>query len=60
MRRRFEPSVLRALTVATALAAGLPTAGAQPISREDLPPGLRPWVPWVLDQVPTLGCWTSS
>ncbi len=58
MRRRLEPSVVRWLTLAAALATGLPTASAQPISREDLPPGLRPWVPWVLDQVPTLGCAT--
>ena len=33
-------------------------AGAQPISRDDLPPSLRPWVPWVLEQLPTLGCAT--
>lgn len=29
---------------------------AQPISRDSLPPELRPWVPWVLDEVPTHGC----
>ena len=62
MRRRLEPSLGRwlilASAVAAALAAGLPNASAQPISREDLPPALRPWVPWVLDQVPTLGCAT--
>jgi hypothetical protein len=29
---------------------------AQPISREALPPELRAWVPWVLDEVPTYGC----
>ena len=58
MRRRLEPSILRWLTLATALAASFSNASAQPLSREDLPPGLRPWVPWVLDQVPTLGCAT--
>ena len=58
MRRRLDPSILRGLTLAAALVAGLSSAVAQPISREDLPPGLRPWVPWVLDQVPTLGCAT--
>ncbi len=58
MRRHLVPSVVRGLTLAAALAAGLSTASAQPISREDLPPGLRQWVPWVLDQVPTLGCAT--
>jgi hypothetical protein len=31
-------------------------AQAQPISRQDIPPELRPWVPWVLDAVPDLGC----
>ena len=55
---RRQPSVVRGLTLAIALAAGIPIASAQPISREDLPPSLRPWVPWVLDQVPTLGCAT--
>jgi len=58
VRRRLEPSVVRGLTLVAALAAGIPSASAQPISREDLPPSLRPWVPWVLDQVPTLGCAT--
>jgi hypothetical protein len=58
VRCRLEPSVVRWLTLAAALAASFSTASAQPISREDLPPGLRPWVPWVLDQVPTLGCAT--
>ena len=58
MQRRLAPSVLRWLTLAAALASGLSTASAQPIPREDLPPGLRPWVPWVLDQVPSLGCAT--
>jgi len=58
VRRRLEPSVVRGLTLAAALAAALSPASAQPLSREDLPPALRPWVPWVLDQVPTLGCAT--
>lgn len=58
MRRRLESLLVRWLTLTAILAAGLPTASAQPISREDVPPGLRPWVPWVLDQVPTLGCAT--
>jgi hypothetical protein len=49
-------SLVRWLTVAAAVASS--TAGAQPLSREELPPSLRPWVPWVLDQVPTLGCAT--
>jgi hypothetical protein len=40
------------------MALGLVAAGAsaQPISKDDLPPSLRAWVPWVLDQAPTLGC----
>ena len=58
MRRRFAPSVVRGLTLAAAVAIGLSTASAQPLSREELPPSLRAWVPWVLDQVPTLGCAT--
>ncbi|HKZ32673.1 MAG TPA: hypothetical protein VJ648_10010 [Vicinamibacteria bacterium] len=55
---RRQPSVVRGLILAAVLAAGIPIASAQPISRENLPPSLRPWVPWVLDQVPTLGCAT--
>src|SRR5262249_36029706 len=31
-------------------------ADAQPISRDDVPPQLRPWIAWVLDGVPGLGC----
>ena len=49
MRRRLEPSVVRWLTLAAALVAFLSSASAQPIPREDLPPELRSWVPWVLD-----------
>src|SRR4249920_2061563 len=52
------PLFLRILTLAAALGAGVETATAQPISKDELPPSLRPWVPWVLDQVPTLGCAT--
>jgi hypothetical protein len=54
------PSVRRAALVApaatlVALVLTLP-AFAQPFPREDLPPELRPWVAWVLDEVPDLGC----
>ena len=58
MRRRLEPSVVRWLILAAAFAAGSSAASAQPISRDDLPPGLRQWIPWVLDQAPSLGCAT--
>lgn len=58
MRRRLVASVVRWLMLAAALAAGSSVATAQPISRDDLPPGLRQWIPWVLDQVPSLGCAT--
>jgi len=54
--RRREPSILRWLTLAATLTATSSIASAQPVSLEDLPPALRAWVPWVLDQVPTLGC----
>jgi hypothetical protein len=56
VRTRLEVPAVRALTFAIGLAAAVSTASAQPISREDLPPTLRQWVPWVLDQVPSLGC----
>ena len=56
--RRLVPLAVRVLVVAAGLVAGPTAAGAQPISRDDLPPSLRPWVPWVLEQLPTLGCAT--
>jgi len=55
VRRRVAPFALLVLTAALALG-GTDPALAQPISRQDLPPDLRPWVPWVLDEVPGLGC----
>ena len=56
MRPRLEASIVQWLSLTIALATLTPTASAQPISHEDLPPSLRPWVAWVLDEVPTLGC----
>jgi hypothetical protein len=56
VRRHLATCLVRGLTRAAALAGASRPAGAQPFSRDDLPPSLRPWVPWVLDQVPTLGC----
>src|SRR5262245_27814862 len=35
---------------------GLPSLGAQPLAPEAVPPALRPWVPWVLDQHPERVC----
>jgi hypothetical protein len=58
VRRRIEPSVLHRLILSATLAASVSSASAQPMPREDLPPELRAWVPWVLDSVPTLGCAT--
>jgi hypothetical protein len=58
VRRHLATSLVRGLALAALLTAVPSTGSAQPFSREDLPPGLRPWVPWVLDQVPTLGCAT--
>jgi hypothetical protein len=46
----------RFLCVAVLLALTAPPATAQPFPVRDLPPGLRPWVPWVLDGVEDLGC----
>ncbi|MDW8246911.1 MAG: hypothetical protein RMJ84_10065, partial [Sandaracinaceae bacterium] len=31
-------------------------AFAQPMPESDIPPVLRPWIPWVLDEVPDWGC----
>ena len=55
MRRGLVPLALTALALLTSLGSASPT-GAQPIARESLPPELHPWVPWVLDAVPGLGC----
>jgi hypothetical protein len=46
------------VAVSFALACVAGGAAAQPVSRDELPPALRPWVPWVLDQAPALGCAT--
>ena len=57
MRRLVAPFALMLLAVGLATSPGLvDSAQAQPISRQDLPPELRPWVPWVLDEVKGLGC----
>ena len=53
----------RVIVVPAALVLGLvlapgaaERARAQPLSPQDLPPELRPWVPWVLDEVRDYGC----
>lgn len=51
MRRKAR--VLAVLLVFSGGAAGL---GAQPFPRQDVPPSLRPWVAWVLDEVPDHAC----
>ncbi len=56
MRRGLVPLALTALVFVLMNAGATDPAEAQPISRESLPPELRPWVPWVLDAVPGLGC----
>lgn len=33
-----------------------PATGAAPIQREELPPQLTDWIPWVLDEFPEHGC----
>jgi hypothetical protein len=55
VRPRFAPFIVQGLGAVLALIAAT-AAGAQPISRDEVPPALRPWIPWVLDEVPTLGC----
>ncbi len=47
---------MRSVILAAVLGAVAAGANGQPIAKDDLPPSLRAWVPWVLDQVPTLGC----
>lgn len=44
------------LASALALLASVLPAQAQSFPRQDLPPELRPWVAWVLDEAPDLAC----
>ena len=47
----------RAALSAFVVFSSLPHAAtAQPFPERDLPPQLRPWVAWVRDEVPALGC----
>ncbi len=47
----------RFLSIAVLLTlAAAASAAAQPFPTKDLPPELRPWVPWVLDEVADAGC----
>ena len=55
MRRRLVPIVPTALVLASLLSLAGPVC-SQPISPKDVPPELRPWVPWVLDEVRDFGC----
>jgi hypothetical protein len=55
VRRRLVPFVRTALAAATVLS-GAGSASAQPVSPADVPPPLRPWIPWVLDEVRDFGC----
>ncbi|HXY39503.1 MAG TPA: hypothetical protein VEQ10_07530, partial [Vicinamibacteria bacterium] len=58
MRRCLEPSrsIPPAFALAGAFLLAASAATAQPMARDELPPALRPWVSWVLDEVPSLGC----
>jgi hypothetical protein len=49
-------SLVSAFTVAVALALTGASAAAEPFDEADLPPELKPWVPWVLDDVPDHAC----
>ncbi len=42
--------------VVLSLIAGAHLASGQPFPAQDLPPELRPWIPWVMDDVPDAGC----
>jgi hypothetical protein len=55
VRRRLVP-VLRTAFVAAAVFSLAPSALSQPLSPADVPPKLRPWIPWVLDEVRDFGC----
>ncbi len=47
---------LRAIAVLCVIIALPNVLAAQPFPEDSLPPELRPWVAWVLDEVPHLGC----
>lgn len=44
------------LLLATFLTLAPAVARAQPITEAEVPPALRPWIPWVLDEYPDLDC----
>ncbi len=52
MRRGHALPVVALLVVI----ASAPVAAAQPFPVLDVPPELRPWIPWVMDEVPDAGC----
>jgi hypothetical protein len=55
VRRRLVTFVWTALVLATVFFRAEP-ASSQPIPPADVPPELRPWIPWVLDEVRDFGC----
>lgn len=55
MHRSPVSSVPPGVVLAALLGFAAP-APAQPIVRDDVPPTLRPWIPWVLDEVRDFGC----
>lgn len=54
--RAVEVGSWVALGLAVALLASSSTARAQALDPEEIPPALRPWVPWVLAEDATYGC----
>ncbi len=57
VRRRAATLAVPAAALLLVLAPpGARSSVAQPIALQDVPPELRPWVPWVLDELRELGC----
>jgi len=54
MSRRISIVMALATLAASALLAG--PAGAEAFAEGELPPALKPWIPWVLDDVPDHAC----
>ncbi|MBW2276963.1 MAG: hypothetical protein JRF63_05685, partial [Deltaproteobacteria bacterium] len=49
-------SLVTAIVVFTAVALSASSVVAEPFPETDLPPALKPWVPWVLDDAPDHAC----
>ena len=56
LRRELALGLVTSVTLAAHALSFAAAAHAQPITEDEVPPALRPWIPWVLDGYPDYGC----